>query len=459
MVDFICDYYSRIQSLPVVPHNKNGYIKSVLPSEAPEEPKSFESMMEDMEGKVLPGVTHWQSPTFFAWYPANSSFPAMLADMAAGALNMIGFSHQASPVGTEMEEVMLDWLAKACGLPTRFHVGAPGPGGGVIQGTSSEAVLVALLAARARTMRGRPPEDALRLVAYASDQTHFCYDKACRIGAVRHVRHVATTLDADWALRADDLAHAMRRDVEDGLIPFFVVATVGTTATCAVDPIAAVVEVATMHSAYVHVDAAYAGSAALAPELRHLFAGLEGVDSYSFNPHKWMLTNFDCCAMWVADRGPLLEALSISSYLVPDSGSIDYKDWQIPLGRRFRALKLYFVLNMYGTRALASYVRHHVALAAEFASRVAADSRLELAAPQCLGLVVFRVRGADDARNRALLNAINASGRVFISSTMLGGRLALRLAVGGSNTQLRDVDVAWEVLQHTLEDIAGAAAP
>ena len=455
--------------------------------------------MADLESKILPGVLHWQSPSFFAWYPSSGSFPALLGDMLSGALNTIGFSWASAPAATELEMVAMDWLADLCRLPAKFKfarappssagaaaggagsaaaaaadmtadaaAAATGGGGGCIQGTSSEAVLVALLAARARKMRGRPPEDAARLVAYGSDQTHSCFRKAAMVAGVHHVRALPVTASTDWALRGDALEAAVRADEAAGLLPFFVVPTIGTTSSCAVDDVEAVARVASDHGMWTHVDAAYAGSAAICPEHRaEAFAGVERADSFSFNPHKWLLTTFDCCAFWTADAGALKDALSLTPvYLRSRANELDYKDWQVPLGRRFRALKLWMVLRMYGAARLRAFVRHHVALAAWFADRVRADARLELAAPPRFGLVCFRLAGAGaarDASSRRLLEAINATGAAFLVATELDGRPALRMAIGGAMTQPRHVAAAWDAVSACAgavlaEEAAAAAA-
>ncbi|KAG2449038.1 hypothetical protein HYH02_005790 [Chlamydomonas schloesseri] len=457
MVDMIADYYESLPSLPrVSPDVQPGFLRGALPPNAPEQPESFEAVMADVRDKLMPGVVHWQSPSFFAYFPSNYSFPAALADMWSSVLGMVGFSWAAGPVATELEMAMMDWLADLCGLPPAFKCnGGAGPGGGVIQGTTSEAVVVALLAARARALAGRPVADRLKLVAYSSDQAHSCFKKACMIAGMDHVRLLPASAEHDWALQPEALKAAIEADVAAGLIPCFVMASVGTTSSCAVDPVAQLAAAAAGSGAWFHVDAAYAGSAALLPEHRHHFAGLGAVDSYSFNPHKWLLTNFDCCCMWVADSGPLKEALSLTPvFLRAAAGnSLDYKDWQIPLGRKFRSLKLYFLLRMYGAEKLRSYLRHHIALAGAFAQQVAADPRFELAAPQRFGLVCFRLRGVPREVNAALLAALNASGRLFLIHTELGGAYTLRLAVGAATSQLEHVQAAWAAVSAAADQV------
>ncbi|KXZ45278.1 hypothetical protein GPECTOR_56g374 [Gonium pectorale] len=467
MVDMICDYYSTVGQQRVKPGVEPGFLRGQLPASPPEQPEAFEDVLRDVQEKLMPGVVHWQSPSFFAYFPSNTSFPAALADMWAGALSMIGFSWAASPVSTELEMAMMDWLAELCGLPAAFRCnGGAGPGGGVIQGTTSEAVLVALLAARARALRGRVQADKLRLVAYSSDQAHSCFRKACMVAGVDHVRMLPTSAEHNWELQPEVLQAAIDADLAAGLLPCFVMATIGTTSSCAVDPVARLAPVAARRvsnglgraggcGAWLHVDAAYAGAAALLPEQRSAhFGDLGAVDSYSFNPHKWLLVNFDCCALWVADAGPLKEALSLTPVFLQATGNaLDYKDWQIPLGRRFRSLKLYFVLRMYGAEKLRAYLRHHIALAAAFAAALQADPRFELAAPQRFGLVCFRLRDVPRQVNAALLEAVNASGRLLIIHTELGGAYTLRLAVGSASTQLEHVEAAWEVIKGAADQV------
>uniref|UniRef100_A0A7S0RGG5 Aromatic-L-amino-acid decarboxylase n=1 Tax=Chlamydomonas leiostraca TaxID=1034604 RepID=A0A7S0RGG5_9CHLO len=278
------------------------------------------------------------------------------------------------------------------------------------------------------------------------------------VAGVTHYRTVKARADNDWALAASDLAAAMEADVQAGLTPFFVMATIGTTSSCAVDPVADIAAVAGAHRAWVHVDGAYAGAAAVVPEVRaRWFGGLEAVDSYSFNPHKWLLTNFDCCAMWAADAGPIKEAVSLTPVYLQNTGNaLDYKDWQVPLGRRFRSLKLFFVLRLYGAEKLRQYVSHHMALASHFAAHVAADPRFELAAPPRFGLVCFRLAGAPRAANEALLAAINASREQFLVHTELGGVYTLRLAVGSVWVQREHVDAAWAAVCAAADSVLAA---
>jgi aromatic-L-amino-acid decarboxylase len=403
--------------------------------------------MRDLDDVILPGITHWQSPGFFAYFPTGTSGPSILGELLSAGLGVQGMLWSTSPACTELEAHVLDWLVEMLALPAAFR--SDGAGGGVIQDTASSATLCALLAARERATgftggaRGTDP----RLVAYGSGQAHSSLEKAVRIAGLGTDRLRLIDVDGRFAMRPEALERAMDEDRAAGRLPCFVLATVGTTSSNAFDPLGPIGAVARRHGAWLHVDAAMSGTAALCPELRFIHDGLEGADSYCFNPHKWMFTSFDCDCFWVADRAALIRSLSVlPEYLrnqATESGAvIDYRDWQVPLGRRFRALKLWMVIRHYGVEGLRRHVRRQVALAQDLACRVAADPRFELAAPAPLNLVCFRVKGGD-ARNQALLDALNASGRLFLTHTKLDGKLTLRLCVGQAHTEERHVDEAW----------------
>lgn len=450
VVEWIARYMERLDELPVQSRVEPGGVRAQLPERAPERGEPFERVLEDLERVILPGLTHWQSPRFFGYFPANASGPAILGELVSAGLGVQGMLWSTSPACTELETHVLDWLVHALDLPAAFL--SSSSGGGVIQDTASSAALVALVAARERATgfaAGRDGHDA-RLVVYASGQAHSSIEKAVRIAGFGSARLRLVETDAEHAMRPEALARAMDADRAAGLVPCCVVATCGTTASCAFDPIRACGEAARAHGAWLHVDAALAGAAALCPEHRGMHDGLELADSYCFNPHKWMLTNFDCDAFWVSDRATLVRALSVlPEYLrnaATESGRvIDYRDWQVPLGRRFRALKLWMVLRHYGLEGLRAHVRRHVALAADLAGRVEADARFELAAPPALNLVCFRLREGGDAANQALLDAINATGRAFLTHARLDGRIALRMALGGTWTGERHVLETWEL--------------
>ena len=381
----------------------------------------------------------FRSPGFYGYFPANSSPPAVLGELVSAGLGVQGMLWSTSPACTELETHVLDWLAEACGLPERFR--SDGPGGGVIQDSASSASLCAVLAARDRSGGSDVLPD---LRVYTSSQAHSSIEKDVLVaGFGRHQLRVVP-VDGDYAMDADALASMVAADVSEGLVPCLVVATVGTTSSGAVDPVARIAEVACSVGAWVHVDSAWAGSATVCPEHRDLLDGLDRVDSYAFNPHKWLLTNFDCSAFYVADAAPLAASLSIvPEYLrnaASDSGEVvDYRDWQVPLGRRFRALKLWFVMRSYGTDGLRAHIRAHVAAAATLADRVRANPRLEMAAPLSLGLVCLRHVDGDEASER-LLADVNSTGEAFLTHTKLDDRFVLRVAVGGTWTTAVHVD-------------------
>ena len=459
VIDWIADYYSEVERLPVLSRVSPGEVRAALPPDPPLHGEPFEQILDDVGKLILPGVTHWQSPNFFAFFPANASGPAILGDLLSSGLGVQGMLWTTSPACTELETHVLDWLVDMLGLPGKFR--STGPGGGVIQDTASSAALCALLAGRERATRFASNERGCdgRLVAYASSQAHSSIEKGVKIAGLgkKNLRLIDT--DRSYSMRPDALARAIERDLREGLVPCFVCATVGTTSSNAIDPLPEIGEICRSHGVWFHVDGAMSGTAAVCPEFRHIHAGLDFADSYCFNPHKWMFTNFDCDCFYVADRSELIKTLSIlPEYLLNEatkSGAvIDYRDWHIPLGRRFRSLKLWFVIRHYGVEGLRYHVRRHVALAREFAAWVASDDRFEIAAPAPLNLVCFRHRGGDDA-NQELMDRLNKSGDLYLSHTRLDGRLTLRLCVGQTTTEEKHVRRAWDRIQEETSKLGG----
>jgi aromatic-L-amino-acid decarboxylase len=455
VVDWIADYYERIESFPVVSRAKPGEIRGSLPAQPPERGESFEAMLQDVEKLILPGVTHWQSPNFYAYFPSNNSFPSMLGELLSAGLGVQGMLWATSPACTELETHVLDWLVGMLGLPDAYL--STGPGGGVIQDTASSSSLCALLAGResATQLTSNARGCDGRLTAYTSSQAHSSIEKAVKIAGIGRENLRLIDVDCDFAMRPDALDSAIRKDIAAGRVPCFVCATVGTTSSNAIDPVRAIGEICRQHGIWLHVDAAMSGTAALCPEFRHIQDGLEFADSYSFNPHKWMFTNFDCNCFYVRDRKALIDTLSVlPEYLrnqATESGAvIDYRDWHIPLGRRFRALKLWFVIRHYGVEGLRYHVRRHVELAHRFAKWVREDPRFELAAPAPLNLVCFRHYRGDDA-NQRIMDRLNASGDLYLTHTKLDGRLTLRLCVGQWQTEWRHVEHAR---QRIIEEAA-----
>ena len=467
IIERIARYMEEVEGYPVLSHVEPGSIRRRLPPAAPEHGEPFGDVLRDVDEIVMPGITHWQSPNFFAYFPANASGPSILGDLLSSGLGVQGMLWATSPACTELETHVLDWLVDLLGLPGRFRSSAAG--GGVIQDTASSSTLAALIAARERASAGSVNEHGVgfgpnggpdrgpsgdpdrgspqRLTVYTSRHAHSSIEKAVRIAGLGRTNLRLVDADARHAMRPDALEAAIAADRADGATPAMVSATVGTTSSGAVDPVRAIGEVCRRKGVWLHVDAAHAGSATICPEHRGLVDGVELADSYTFNPHKWLLTNFDCNCFWVADRAALIGALSIlPEYLrnrATTSGEvIDYRDWHVPLGRRFRALKLWFVIRHYGAAGLRAHVRRGVALADWFAAQVEASDGFELAAPVSVGLVCFRHR-AGDAFNQALMDRLNRSGALYLTHTRLDDRLVLRLAVGGPATRREHVEAAW----------------
>jgi len=451
MVDWIADYYKRIESYPVLSQMHPGELRSYLPQQAPQRGESFDSILADVEKLILPGITHWQSPNFFAYFPSNASGPAILGDLLSSGLGVQGMLWATSPACTELETHVLDWLVPALGLPERFL--STSTGGGVIQDTASSATLCAVLTARERATNFQSNQSGIsaKLCAYTSNQAHSSIEKAIQIAGLGRENLRLIETDENFAMKPSSLVGAVQRDLAAGLKPFFACATVGTTSSNAIDPVPQIGDFCRQHGLWLHVDAAMSGTAALCPEFRHLHDGVESADSYCFNPHKWMFTNFDCDCFYVADRKTLIQTLSVlPEYLrnkATESGAvIDYRDWQIPLGRRFRSLKLWFVLRHYGIEGLQFHIREHVRLAQEFASWVRKDDRFELAVEPPLNLVCFRLKSSDDA-NQKLMDALNRSGDLYFTHTRLQNRLTLRLSVGQANTTTTHFQNAWHRIQ------------
>jgi aromatic-L-amino-acid decarboxylase len=451
VVDWIADYYERIETLPVLSQVEPGQIRRALPTQAPAEGETFAAILQDISKVILPGVTHWQSPNFFAYFPANASGPSILGDLLSSALGVQGMLWATSPACTELESHVLDWLVTMLGLPRKFL--STSSGGGVIQDTASSASLCAMLAARegaTNFLSNRRGGDG-KLVAYTSNQAHSSIEKAAMVAGIGMDNLRLIEVDERFAMRPEALAHQILQDRQSGLVPFFVSATVGTTSSNALDPLPAIGTICRENGLWFHVDAAMSGTAALCPEFRYIQDGIELADSYTFNPHKWMFTNFDCNCFYVADRKALIDTLSIlPEYLrnqATESGAVfDYRDWHIPLGRRFRSLKLWFVIRHYGVEGLQYHVRRHIELAQQFAEWVKRDERFEMVAPVPLNLVCFRHRGGDRS-NQLLMDRLNRSGDLYLTHTRLNDRIALRFCVGQTYTALRHVENAWKRIQ------------
>jgi aromatic-L-amino-acid decarboxylase len=448
IVDWIADYFQNVGNYPVLSPLGPGDVKKELPAEPPEAPETMEAVLKDFETVIMPGITHWQHPGWFAYFPANNSPASVLAEMLTAGLGVQGMIWRTSPAAAELEEVVMGWLGDMIGLP--------GDWAGVIQDTASTATLCALLTAREKAtgFESNSFGPTRNLTVYASEEAHSSVEKGVKIAGFGKMNLRGIPTDDKLAMVPAELEAAVVRDKGAGLVPACVVATVGTTSSGAVDPLPAIGEVCRRHGLHLHVDAAYAGTAALLPEKRWILDGVGSADSLVFNPHKWMLTNFDCSAYFVKDPAALVRTFEVHpEYLKTgvDAEVKNYRDWGIQLGRRFRALKLWFVIRSYGVRGLQAMVREHIRLAGLFKEWVVADPSFELLAPVDLSLVCFRFndgrRPAElDDLNRLLLDKVNASGRVYLTHTSLRGRFTIRLVVGQRTTEERQVREAWDII-------------
>jgi aromatic-L-amino-acid decarboxylase len=495
MIDFLADYFLNVEKYPVRSQVAPGYLRQRLPESTPYNPEPMETILQDVQEHIIPGLTHWQSPNFFAYFPCTSSTAGLLGEMLSAGFNVVGFNWIASPAATELETIVVDWLGEMLMLPKSFLFS--GNGGGVLQGTTCEAILCTLAAARDQMLSKIGTDNMKKLVVYGSDQTHSALQKAAKIAGIhpKNFRAVKTTKSTSFALSPDSLQSQIRKDIEAGLVPLFLCATVGTTSTTAVDPLGSLCQVARDYGMWVHVDAAYAGSACICPEFQHFMDGVEGANSFSLNAHKWFLTTLDCCCLWVKDPSTLIKSLSTNPEYLRNKATesrqvVDYKDWQITLSRRFRALKLWFVLRSYGVANLRSFMRSHVEMAKLFEGLVAMDKRFEIVVPRNFAMVCFRVspkamgmqksnqphqngnsdnghqngnsdnghkvveeeeeeeeEGSSNEVNQKLLESINESGRAYMTHAVVGKVYAIRFAVGATLVEERHVIMAWKLVQ------------
>ncbi|TVR66618.1 MAG: aspartate aminotransferase family protein [Spirochaetaceae bacterium] len=464
LVDWMADFLSTIEERPVRAQVEPGEVIARLPDAPPVEGEAFAAIMEDFREILVPGITHWQHPSFFAYFPANSSYPSILAEMLMATLGVQGMSWQTSPSATELEQQVMRWLRDMIGLPASFE--------GVIQDTASTGTLVALITARERATGYRINEEGFaragRLTVYASSQTHSSIEKGVKIAGYGRENLRLVDVDGNYAMRPEALRAAILADREAGCVPTCVVVTIGTTGSTAVDPLKEIVEIAREFGLWVHVDAALAGTAMVLPEMRRLQEGIEGIDSYVFNPHKWMFTNFDCTAYFVRDRDALLRAFEIHpEYLRTKEGDRvnNYRDWGIQLGRRFRSLKLWFVIRSYGVAGLQRVIREHLALAQWLREQVEAAPDFELLAPVPLNTLCLRYRPAGgtapgsgeeelNALNAEIMERANATGRAYFTHTKLDGRYVIRFVIGQTYTERRHVEAGWKLLVETARGTA-----
>jgi len=454
-VDWVADYFDGVEKYPVLSQVRPGEIKGALPRSAPSKAEPMETVFRDFRTTILPGMTHWQHPAWFGYFPANNSPASVLAEVLTAGMGAQCMVWQTSPAAAELEERVLDWLRQMLGLPEGMA--------GVIQDTASTATLCALLSAREKATGFSSNQTGLQdiLTVYSSDQTHSSIEKGVKIAGfgLNNLRLIPT--DNSYAMIPEKLEEAILEDKKGGLKPACVVATLGTTSSTAIDPLASVGEVCRRQNVWLHVDAAFGGSAAILPEMQWMLRGAELMDSFVFNPHKWLFTNFDCSAYYVRDPGNLIRTFEIHpEYLRTgvDPHVKNYRDWGIQLGRRFRALKLWFVIRSYGVEGLQSILREHLRLGRLFQGWVEEDAKFELMAPVPLSLVCFRLNDGRDeeslnALNKELLDRVNATGKVFLSHTTLRGRYVLRMAIGQRTTREKHVRLAWDLLTKSAAEL------
>jgi aromatic-L-amino-acid decarboxylase len=452
----------HIEEYPVLAQVKPGDIADRLPETPPEEPEDMGEIFNDFKQILLPGMTHWQHPSFFAYFPANTSEPSILAEFLTAALGAQCMVWQTSPAATELEEVVMDWLRQMLGLPEGFS--------GVIQDTASTSTLCALLCARERATvfavnkHGFRDGTTQRLMIYTSEESHSSVEKGAKIAGFGKDCLRIIPAGEDFAMLPEELEKAIDADVKDGHIPCCVVATLGTTSSTGMDPLRPIGEICNQHGSWIHVDGAMAGTAAILPEMRHILDGIEFADSFVFNPHKWMFTNFDCSAYFCKDPKVLTSTFEIlPEYLKTDVDRRvkNFRDWGIPLGRRFRALKLWFVIRHFGIKGLQEKIRGHMELAKEFQSWLGEDPRFEVMAPLTISLVCFRYHPSHgkfaeeelEQMNKDLMDELNGSGKMFITHTKLKGKFALRLCIGQTNTTREHVRKAWEGIRACVEKL------
>ena len=458
LADWMADYLDDIQKFPVKPDIKPGEIKSQIPDSAPEYKENFEHIFKDFEDIILPGMTHWQHPNFFAYFPTGASEPSILAEMLSATLGAQCMIWLTSPAAEELEDRMMEWLREMTGLPENFT--------GVIQDSSSSATLVALLTARESKTNFKINESGFsgkeRFRIYTSTQAHSSVDKDVKIAGFGIDNLVKINVDENFAMITSKLEEAIKADIENGFKPLCVVSTIGTTSSTAIDPIESIGIICKKYNCWHHIDASYAGTALLLPEMRWMSKGIELSDSFVFNPHKWMFVNFDCSAYFVKDKETLINTFSIlPEYLkTPEDKLVNnYRDWGIPLGRKFRALKLWFVIRSYGVEGLQEKLRNHIEYGQWFKEQILTTPGFELTAPVPLNLICFRIKpeGIDnevelEKINKELLQKLNDSGKILLTQTKLNEKFVIRFVAGQTHTTPENVKEGWEMIQNCSEE-------
>ena len=460
LVEWIAGYMENVEDFPVKSQVSPGEIFAKIPDNPPAKPESFDALIKDIDNIILPGITHWQSPNFYAYFPANVSPPSILAEMLISALGAQCMIWETSPAAAELEEKVMNWLREMIGLPMGFE--------GVIQDTASTCTLAAILTAREKITgysfneTGKSEKGILRV--YCSDQTHSSIDKAVKISGIGRRNLIKIPVTDSFSMDPEKLREAIVEDKENGFLPACVVATIGTTGTGAIDPIRQIGEICRDFGIHLHVDAAMGGTALILPEFQWMTEGREFIDSFVFNPHKWMFTNFDCSAYFVKDAVSLIKTFEIlPEYLKTRTrGKVnDYRDWGVPLGRRFRALKLWSVIRSYGVEGLQNKIREHIKIASELKQMIGKEHDFELLAPVVLPVVCFRYcpEGYNEDQinkiNELLNHRLNDSGRIYLTHTVLRGKYTLRMVTAQTNVSSEHVLKAWELIVETARSIKG----
>jgi aromatic-L-amino-acid decarboxylase len=454
LVEWMAGYMENVEKFPVKSSVAPGDIFSKIPGSPPVHSESFETLMSDFDNIIMPGITHWQHPDFFAYFPANTSPPSILAEMLIATLGSQCMIWETSPAAAELEQKMMIWLREMTGLPSSFE--------GVIQDTASTATLAAILTARERitgySFNEEGGNNAGILRVYCSEQTHSSVEKAVKISGIGRKNLVKVSVRDDFSMDPEKLKEAILKDKGKGYIPVCVIATIGTTGTTAVDPLRAIGEICRENDIWLHVDAAMAGTALILPEFQWMIDGKEYIDSFVFNPHKWMFTNFDCSAYFVKDAGLLIKTFELlPEYLKTRTrGKVnDYRDWGVPLGRRFRALKLWSVIRSYGTEELQNKIRYHISIARRLSEMILEESDFEILAPVIVSVVCFRYKpsGLSEEQlnviNEKLNHQLNDTGKIYLTHTVLNKRYTLRMVTAQTNVTLEHVEKAWELIRIT----------
>jgi aromatic-L-amino-acid decarboxylase len=459
LVDWMAGYMENVEKFPVKSSVAPGDIFNKIPDSPPSESEPFSALMKDFEEIIMPGITHWQNPNFFAYFPANTSPPSILAEMLVSTLGAQCMIWETSPAAAELEEKMMVWLRDMIGLPSGFE--------GVIQDSASTATLAAIITAREKvtgfSVNAEGAENSAILRVYCSDQTHSSVEKAVKISGIGRKNLIKIPVRDDFSMNTEKLEDSIKEDIKRGFIPCCVVATLGTTGTTAVDPLRAIGEICSKNGVWLHVDAAMAGTALILPEFQWMLEGKEYIDSFVFNPHKWMFTNFDCTAYFVKDAGTLIRTFEVlPEYLKTRTrGKVnDYRDWGVPLGRRFRALKLWSVIRSYGTDGLKEKIRNHIDIASNLSRMISAEPDFEILAPVVISVVCFRYcpEGYSEEQlnklNEKLNHILNDSGKLYLTHTVLNGKYTLRMVTAQTNVTIEHVERAWINIKSTARGLS-----